>query len=204
MKLLGIFGIDALLNAGAGLVFYFSLLILIQIISFWKIFEKAGEPGWASLIPIYRTIVYLKIIGKSTVWLLLFIIPFINIIFIIMSLNLLSKSFGKDESFTFGLIILHPIFILILAFGSSDYIGPVGNEDFRRSMYQNNTNPAPINVTVNTPVNIPNQPQPTHEAEKIQSKIVTDTSSKLKFCTNCGAKINNPNVSFCVNCGAKL
>lgn len=99
-----------------------SLISLFYLIAEWKIYEKAGKPGWAILIPIYRTIVFLDIIGKPWWWLLLFLIPGINIIFMIWSINLLSVKFSKGVGFTLGLIFLTFIFIPILAFGDAKYI----------------------------------------------------------------------------------
>tara|TARA_Y100000739_G_scaffold102570_1_gene87803 strand:- start:102 stop:449 length:348 start_codon:yes stop_codon:yes gene_type:complete len=107
------------------LLIYIGIIILI-IISQWKIFTKANKPGWASLIPIYNGLVLLQIIGKPWWWLLLFLIPIVNLVFAIWMTNLLSKSFGKDEGFTIGLILLPIIFLPILGLGSAKYSGPAG------------------------------------------------------------------------------
>tara|TARA_X000000368_G_C22741182_1_gene583923 strand:- start:270 stop:617 length:348 start_codon:yes stop_codon:yes gene_type:complete len=107
------------------ILIYIGILVLL-IISQWKIFTKADKPGWASLIPIYNGLVLLQIIGKPWWWLLLFLIPFVNLIFAIWVTNLLSKSFGKDEGFTIGLILLPIIFLPILGLGSAKYSGPAG------------------------------------------------------------------------------
>ena len=101
-------------------------IALVMIIAYWKIFEKAGKPGWAILIPIYNLIVLLEIVGKPLWWFFLFLIPFVNIIFGIWVINLLSKSFGKNEGFTVGLILLGVIFYPILGFGDAKYVGPAG------------------------------------------------------------------------------
>lgn len=101
--------------------------IIIPIISFWKIFEKAGEPGWAALIPIFNLITLMKIIEKPWWWALLCIIPYLGMIWFIWSHNLMVKRFGKTESFTAGIIFLAPIFLPILAFGNSKFIGQ-GNQ----------------------------------------------------------------------------
>lgn len=58
----------------------------------------------------------------------MFIIPVVNIIFLVWMYNMLSKSFGKDEAFTVGLVFLGIIFLSILAFGKSKYLGPYGNQ----------------------------------------------------------------------------
>ena len=100
---------------------------LIQIISLWKIFQKAGQPGWAAIIPIYNTYIMIKISGKSGWWLLLLLIPLVNIVILIMLLYYFSKSFGQSGAFVLGLLFLSFIFYPILAFGNAKYVGPYGN-----------------------------------------------------------------------------
>lgn len=102
------------------------VIMVLMIISNWKIYTKAGKPGWACLIPIYNIIVLLEIVGKPWWWLLLMLIPFVNLVLAIWMLNLLSKSFGHGTGFTLGLLFLSVIFYPILGFGSSKYIGPAG------------------------------------------------------------------------------
>ena len=99
---------------------------VITVIGLWKVFEKAGKPGWAAIIPIYNYIVMLEIVGKPIWWIFLFLVPCINIVFLIWTINLLSKSFGQSEGFTIGIIILPFIFIPILGFGNYKYLGPAG------------------------------------------------------------------------------
>ncbi len=106
-----------------GIITYLALMVIL-IAAQWKIFEKAGKPGWAVLIPIYNTIVLLEIVGKPWWWILLFLIPGVNLIFSIWMLNLLSKSFGKGVGFTIGLLFLSIVFLPILGFGEAEYIGP--------------------------------------------------------------------------------
>ncbi len=106
--------------------FFYLVVWVLIIISFWKIFEKAGKPGWASIIPVYNIIILLEIIGKPWWWLLLLLIPGVNIIFGIWMFNLLSISFGKNEGFTVGLVLLPFIFLPILGFGQDSYKGPAG------------------------------------------------------------------------------
>lgn len=105
-----------------------SVIGLIVIISLWKIFTKAGKPGWASIIPIYSSIVMLEIIGKPMIWILWLLIPCTAPIFGIWSLNLLMKSFGKSEGYTIGVLLLPFIFLPMLAFGNSTYLGPSAAE----------------------------------------------------------------------------
>ena len=100
---------------------------LFVLVAQWIIYRKAGKPGWACIIPIYSFLVLLKIIGKPWWWLLLMLIPGVNIVFAIWTVNMLSKSFGKDEGFTVGLLLLGIVFYPILAFGSARYLGPYGD-----------------------------------------------------------------------------
>jgi len=104
-------------------------IIVLMIASQWKVFEKAGQPGWACLIPIYNLYVMLKIAGKPGWWLAMYLIPFVNIVFAIWTVNMISKSFGKDEGFTVGLTLLGVVFWPILAFSDARYIGPYGNPE---------------------------------------------------------------------------
>lgn len=105
-----------------GMLIYFAIIALI-IVSWWKIFTKAGKPGWAAIIPIYNWIVMLEIIGKPLWWIVLFLIPFVNFVIFIVVLIELAKVFGKSGGFAAGLILLGVIFFPILAFGDAKYIG---------------------------------------------------------------------------------
>jgi len=117
------------LAAFLGAYFVFILIIWVLCVAgMWKTFEKAGKPGWASLIPIYNTIIMLEIVGKPMIWILWLIIPCVNIVFGIWLINLLSKSFGKSEGFTIGLIIFPYVFWPILGFGPAAYLGPSAEE----------------------------------------------------------------------------
>lgn len=104
------------------LVLVYLALIVLLVASQWKIFTKAGKPGWACIIPIYSAIVLLEIVKKPTWWFIMFLIPFVNIYYAIVLTNELSKSFGKDSGFTVGLILLPFVFLPILAFGDAEYI----------------------------------------------------------------------------------
>lgn len=112
---------------------------IISIVGIWKSFEKAGQPGWASIIPIYNVYIILKIGGKPGWWLLLYFIPLVNVIFGIWAINMVSKSFGKDEGFTIGLLFLGFIFWPILGFGDAKYLGPYGDPEAYRA-YRNRFN----------------------------------------------------------------
>ncbi|UBM62183.1 DUF5684 domain-containing protein [Candidatus Sulfidibacterium hydrothermale] len=101
-------------------------LALVQIIATWRVYEKAGQPGWTSIIPILNLYFLLKIVGKPGWWLIWMFVPFANLVVAIWVTNLLSKSFGKGVAFTLGLLLLPVIFYAILGFGDAEYIGPAG------------------------------------------------------------------------------
>lgn len=100
----------------------YTVYAILIIAAWWKIFSKAGQPGWAAIIPIYNWIVWCKIVGRPAWWVLLLLICF-PIFFIILSIDL-AKSFGKGVGFAIGLILLSVIFFPILGFGSATYQGP--------------------------------------------------------------------------------
>ncbi len=99
------------------------VIIVFYTFVFWKIFEKAGQPGWAAIIPIYNVYIMIKIAKRPGWWLLLMFIPLINIIIGIIVLIDFAKNFGKDTGFAIGLLLLGFIFFPILAFDDSKYIG---------------------------------------------------------------------------------
>lgn len=106
---------------GAYLVFVIGIAIF-GIVCMWKIYEKAGKPGWASLVPIYNLVVLLEIIKKPVWWIILLLIPFVNFIILIVIYRELARVFGQGVGFTLGLIFLNIIFFALLAFGKYDYI----------------------------------------------------------------------------------
>jgi len=101
------------------------LWCVLLIVALWKVFTKAGQPGWAAIIPIYDWLVLLRVIGRPWWWFLLLLIPFVNIVILIIMMLDLAKSFGRGVGFGIGLILFPAIWGLILAFGSSQYLGPV-------------------------------------------------------------------------------
>lgn len=92
----------------------------------WKVFTKAGQPGWAAIVPIYNAIVLLQIAGKPVWWLVLFFIPLVGIIVAFVVMISLAAKFGKGTGFGIGLTLLGFIFFPILAFGDAQYQGSGG------------------------------------------------------------------------------
>nr|WP_294858063.1 DUF5684 domain-containing protein [uncultured Fluviicola sp.] len=107
------------------LLFFFIVyfgIIALMIISMWKVYEKANKPGWAAIVPVYNLIIMLEIAKKPTWWVAMYFVPVANIVFMIMTMNGVSKNFGKDEGFTVGMVLLGIVFWPILAFGSARYV----------------------------------------------------------------------------------
>ena len=110
---------------GTGVLFsmIFLAAMVFLIASFWKVFTKAGQPGWASIIPIYNAIVWLRIAGRPGWWIILLLIPIVGfVIAIVVSIDF-AKKFGKGAGFAMGLVFLGFIFYPILAWGSAQYSG---------------------------------------------------------------------------------
>ena len=105
--------------AAMGLFFWVlsMALSILMIISLWKIFKKAGKPGWASIIPIYNIYIMCEIAEKEWWYVLLSCVPFANIYAMIVLYNGMAKRFGKSGGFVVGMILLPVIFFPMLAFG---------------------------------------------------------------------------------------
>jgi hypothetical protein len=103
---------------------------IFTLAGMWKVFVKAGKPGWACIVPIYNMIVLVEIAQKPAWWVVMFFIPIANIIFLIMTYDALVKNFGKESGFTVGIVLLPYVFWPILGFGDSVYMGqhPTNND----------------------------------------------------------------------------
>ncbi len=113
---------DLLGVASAMVMVIISLTIAaFLIIAQWKLFVKAGEPGWAAIVPIYNAVVLMKIAGKPEWWVVLMFVPFANIVVLILMDIGLARNFGRSDAFAIGLIFLPYIFLAVLGFGDSRY-----------------------------------------------------------------------------------
>ncbi len=97
--------------------------VVVIIAGCWKVFTKAGKPGWAVIIPFYNLYVMLTIAGKPGWWIILFFIPFVSLIMSILMCLALADKFGKGAGFGIGLAFLPFIFFPMLGFGSAQYKG---------------------------------------------------------------------------------
>ena len=214
----------------AGLAIYFvifAVLGVIQIVASWKVYKKAGRPGWASIIPFYNLYILFDIVYGSGVKFLLLLIPIYNIILYIKTMLKLAKVFGKTSGFGVGLIFLYPIFLMILGFGKAEYIGFENNGETVKYTHTDSSIETPVSNTTDTA----NEPlsdntavketanTATEEAmstekslqEKVDEKTVAEErqpaqteapQNKVMFCSKCGTKITGG--KFCKNCGAPV
>ena len=113
-------GIIAALFGGA---FFLVFLVVFVIVAagMWKMFEKAGEPGWAALVPIYNLVVLVKIAGKEVWWVILMLLPCVNFVAAVLICIDIARKFGKDTLYGVGLAFLPFIFFPMLGFGAAQY-----------------------------------------------------------------------------------
>lgn len=105
------------------IIIFAIMVTVIEIVGAWYMFQKAGEPGWAAIIPVYNYLIGIKIAGKPWWYILLMLIPVVNLVVYIIILDGLAKNFGKGTGFTVGLFFFRFIFIPILGFGNAVYSG---------------------------------------------------------------------------------
>jgi uncharacterized membrane protein YoaK (UPF0700 family) len=123
-------GLVAALFGGVFLLIWLAVIVLV-FVSLWKLFEKAGKPGWAGIIPIYNTIVLLEIVGRPLWWIVLLLLPCVNFVVGIIVCIDLAKAFGKTPAYGIGLALLSFIFFPMLAFSDARYVGPVAGTPAR-------------------------------------------------------------------------
>jgi ABC-type sulfate transport system permease subunit len=124
----------AVSNIGDGVATFFTSILVVLIwltltvfviVAMWKVYVKAGQPGWSSIIPIYNTLIMLRIVGRPWWWLLLLFVPIVNLVIGLIVTYNLAQVFGKGLGFMLGLLFLPFIFYPILAFGTATYLKPV-------------------------------------------------------------------------------
>ncbi len=94
---------------------------IIVVAGFWKVFTKAGQPGWACIVPFYNIYVMLQIANKPTWWLVLCFIPIANIVALVLINIGIAEKFGKSAGFGVGMALLSFIFVPMLGFGDAQY-----------------------------------------------------------------------------------
>ena len=106
---------------GLGLMLVWLAIVVLMIAAMWKVFVKAGKPGWAAIVPIYNIIVLLEIAGKPLWWFILFLIPFVNFVVLIIVSISIARNFGKGTGYGLGLAFLAPVFYPMLGFSDAQY-----------------------------------------------------------------------------------
>jgi len=119
---------SALILASSGGAFFIFVIylavIILEIAGWWLLFAKAERPGWGAIIPFYNVYLMCRIAGRPGWWLVLFLIPFVNIVIAIIVAIDIAKAFGKDALYGVGLAILGFIFAPMLGFGDATYSQP--------------------------------------------------------------------------------
>ena len=119
-----------LAREGSGIGGLFIVIIYLGVIglviaSFWKVFEKAGKPGWAAIVPIYNIIVMLEIVKRPTWWVVLYLIPVVSFVAAIIVAMDMAEAFGKSKGWGVGMLVfLMPVGYAMLAFGDASYSEP--------------------------------------------------------------------------------
>lgn len=228
------YGYEEAATGFAGLAIFSVVMWLVSVgigvftlVCMWKVFKKAGKPGWAAIVPIYNIIVMLEIAELPMWYIALFCVPFANIYAMFKIYIEFAHKFGKSTGFGVGMVFLSPIFLGILAFGKdSNYQGVQVNSQ------PVNSQPAqPMNMEPQQPIQpqpmvqpvppiepvMPEvQPVPTVEPTPIQpmnmepqqpvnpQPVMPETQPvQPQFCTKCGAQ-TLPGSKFCVKCGNQL
>ncbi|RRD94101.1 hypothetical protein EII17_09920 [Clostridiales bacterium COT073_COT-073] len=99
------------------------ILTVVMIISMWKLFAKAGEPGWAAIVPFYNLFVMYKISWGKGILFLLMLVPIVNAFIGLVTIYKLGKNFGKGIGFVIGMILLPIVFMPLLAFSGAEFLG---------------------------------------------------------------------------------
>lgn len=200
-----------LLAMFSGLWLFWLAIAIVSIVAMWKIFEKAGEEGWKSIIPFYNLYIYSKIATGTGWWMFAVLVPYIGALFFTIFTSIkMAKAFGKSNGFAVGLIFLNTIFICILAFSSETvYYGPDG-QGFGAPGY----NPNGYNANGQGGFQNPYSQQYTsanqqgytangYNQQATQNQYGTSGGAQANVCPYCGQPVA-PGTKFCPSCGKSI
>lgn len=205
------------------------VVLALTIAANWKLYEKAGEPGWAAIVPFYSSYTLYKISWGNGWFFLLAYIPFVSFVIYIITMLKLSQAFGKDGAWAVGLIFLNVIFLCIMAFSKeTQYVGAggasasaaggagyspngqqgfqnpysAGNQAYRQPSSQNSDYYyQPTAGAYPSPgQNAPSSNQDIPYAKPASSAPTSSEASASSFCSNCGTKLEGA-PKFCHKCG---
>jgi len=111
-------------GSAAVILLIYLAVVVFYIVAGWKVFAKAGEPGWGVFVPIFNLYLVCKISGRPEWWVILFFIPLVNIVIGLIIAMDIAKAFSKSSGFGIGLWLLSFIFVPILGYGSAQYTHP--------------------------------------------------------------------------------
>lgn len=189
-------------------------IVVVQIVAMWKLFKKAGRPGWASIIPVYNYIVLIQV-AEAPMW-------YLALVFLVAPVGLLmtyikvAEKFGKSAGFGVLIWFFPFVGLPILAFGKSQYLGmpvgqyqqPVYNQPMQQPMYnQPQMNAQPQQPMYNQPVqpqmNVQQMQQTYQQPVQPQVAPQAPVQPQAKTCPTCSA-VNPVDAQFCANCGNKI
>jgi hypothetical protein len=104
------------------------LFLLAALAGLWRVFEKLGRAGWEGIIPIWNLLVVLQLVHRPVWWVVLFLLPIVNLVIGIIVCMEFARLFGRSPAFGVGLALLGFVFYPILGFGKAEYHGPTGAE----------------------------------------------------------------------------
>ena len=194
--------------AAMGLFFWILSMALgiLKIVSLWKIFKKAGKPGWASIVPIYNIYIMCEIAEKEWWYILLLCVPFVNIYVMIVLYNGMAKKFGKGGGFVVGMILLPVVFFPMLAFGKDATV--VNNQP--NTSNENNMADNTLGTNANA---LPNMNEKTMIANEMvtpnntvmREPVMSNPVGNVPFGnTSAESGINSQNVNVMQNVGSSL
>lgn len=183
------FGVGGLAIFGTGTLLIGAGISIIMLVALWKIFKKAGKKGWESIIPIYNLIVLLEISGLPTWYLVLYLIPLVNIYAVFKTYIELSKKFGKDTGFGVLMVFFPVICMPILAFSNCTYKSKDEVNTSNNNFGNNSMNNGYSNMNMNS-----NSYTNTNDMNTMNTNVNTNSNSYNNMNTNVNTNnVNNTN-----------